>query len=193
MTPIEITEEQLTSVLHSVAPFTITLTPPGITLYQIVSSLSKGAPLHILETGCVRDPTPTGMMTDGWSTFYFSKWVNENPGSKLTSVEINPINIEYGKLFIKRFNFSQNPEYITADSVAAIQGMAEHPDVFYLDSCDDLDHGLAEFQAALEHHPRLIIMDDLVSKAAKAVDFAKAQGIRHEFLARYTIFFPTDD
>jgi hypothetical protein len=190
MSPIEVTEEQLRSVVQSVAPFTITLTPPGIVLHQLVTAVARGGPLYICETGCLRDPTPTGMMADGWSSFYFAKWANDNPGSKLTTIDLNAINLEYCRLYLSGFDFkSEFHELINKDSVIAIQELKEHPDVFYLDSCDDLDHGLAEFEAALAHNPKLIIMDDLVSKAAKAVEFAKTLGISCQYLGRYTLFF----
>lgn len=180
-------EDQLEPMLNSLGPFSITFIPPGITLYQLLDSLNQPT-LNIVETGCTRDTSPTGMMSDGWSSFYFAKWIHEHNGS-LTTIDIDPINLGYCQIFLKRFRLlSDKVSFIEQDSVQAIKELKQPVDVFYLDSCDGLDHGLAEFQAALVHRPKMIIMDDFTSKAAKAVEFATQEKISFQQIQRYTVF-----
>jgi predicted O-methyltransferase YrrM len=192
---LEITEPELAKMLGSLSPFSVNVVPPGIALYRILEGLhrEKPGPIRIVETGCVRDSNPTSMMSDGWSTFYFAKWVAEHPGSSLATIDIDQINIDHCKLFLKRFGLEKNPTFITGDSVETLNSWSHgHIDVLYLDSSDDQNHGLEEFKAGYYRNPKpkVIIMDDFVSKAAKAVEFASRHGIPFGSIERYTFFKP---
>jgi len=186
---IEVTEENLATILNGLNSFIFTITPPGITLYKLLDAVYKNQPLHIVETGCVRDVNPTSLITDGWSSFYLAKWVANHSG-KFTTIELDATNLAHGKLFLERFGLAKDVQFINGESVEEISKLTDKVDVFYLDSCDGVEHGLAEFQAALKHDPVLIIMDDFISKAAKAVEFANQQGIPFKQIDRYSVFTP---
>ena len=180
-------------ILHTLEPFSIKIAPPGILLYKLVEEVAQFKPVHICETGCLRDPSPTGMMTDGWSSFYFSKFAHEHQGSKLTTIELDGTNLAYCQLFLSRFGYINHNQFIQGDSVKVISELTEHPDVFYLDSCNGLEHGLAEFQAALGHKPKLIIMDDFSSKAASAAEYANQQSIPFQQMGRFSVFYTSPE
>lgn len=186
--------EENYKIIHDLKGFRLEVMPPGVLLYKIVDELSPDGPLHICETGCLRDPTPTAMMTDGWSSLFFAKYVHEHAGSKFTVIELDRTNLAYCWIFLGRFGHT-DPEKLkltNGESVATIEKMTEHPDVFYLDSCNGLDHGLAEFKAALAHNPKLIIMDDFTSKVASAYEYAREQHIPTCTMGRYTVFLTSD-
>lgn len=186
---IEVTEENLTEILNGLNSFIFTITPPGITLYRLIDSVSAGRPLNIVETGCVRDVNPTSLITDGWSSFYLAKWAATH-GGKFTTIELDATNLAHGKIFLERFKLSDNVQFVNGESVEEISKLKEKVDVFYLDSCDGVEHGLAEFKAALAHDPILIIMDDFISKAAKAVEYAAENKIPFKQIDRYSVFTP---
>jgi hypothetical protein len=188
---LEVEESQIPAMVNSLAPLGFSVTPPGIHLYGMLDFASEGKPLHIVETGIARDPNLTALMSDGWSSFYFAKWVAEHPGSTFTTIELNKANLEYGKIFLERFDLADGVNFVNGESVEEIGKLQEPVDVFYLDSCDGVDHGLSEFQASLAHKPKIIIMDDFVSKAAKAVSFAQQTGIPYQQVDRYSLFKPS--
>lgn len=189
---VEVPEEDIKRVVTELTPFQLQLTPPGILLHKLAEEVSDGGPLHICETGCLRDQNPTAMMTDGWSTIYFARYVKDHAGSKLTTIELDRTNLGYCLLTLGRYGYTDGVSLVHGESIATITDMKEHPDMFYLDACDGVEHGLAEFKAALAHNPKLIIMDDYVSKVASAAEFAKDQNIPIVQMGRYTAFLTSE-
>jgi hypothetical protein len=187
---VEIPEDEVKNLVEKLEPFTLSFTPPGILLYKLVDQIAEGKPLYICETGCTRDQNPTALMSDGWSSVYFSKWVYEHDGSRLMSIDLNRTNLGFCWMILDRFGYNDTAKVnlTNGESVLTITNLAEHPDVFYLDSCDGLEHGLAEFKAAMVHQPKLIIMDDFISKAASAAEYANQQNIPFIQMGRYTVF-----
>lgn len=185
----EVTEHKIAEIVQTLSPFQVTLIPPGILLHKLAEEISGGGPLHICETGCLRDQNPTALMTDGWSSIYFAKYAKDHPGSKFTVIEFDKTNLGYCFLTLDRYGYGK--EYVNlvhGESVAKITDMEDHPDFFYLDSCDGVEHGLAEFKAAMKHKPKLIVMDDYTSKVAMAAEYAAQQNIPYVQMGRYTTF-----
>lgn len=178
-----------TEIIESMASLSFTVPPPGVVLYQIVETISQGLPLKIIETGCLRDTQIKSWFDDGWSTYYFARWVKDHPGSDLTTIELNPDNIKTCKNFLAEKNLSEYVSFHVADSLDALLQDWGRVDIFFLDSCDGLEHGLKEFKAALTHKPQLIIMDDLLTKGQLAVEYAEEIGIRSFPENRYTLFY----
>lgn len=170
--------------IESMRPLTFTHPPPGVVLYQALDAVSQGKPLRIVETGCLRDTNISACFSDGWSTYYFARWVKANPESKLATVELDSANVETCRAFLAEHKLAVH--FVNGDSLAELPKL--EADVYFLDSCDGLEHGLAEFQIALAHRPRLIIMDDLPTKGLRAVEYAKELGIEVAEVSRYTFF-----
>jgi hypothetical protein len=175
-------------LIESMRSIGITFPPPGVVLYQILERLSQGRPLKIVETGCLRDTTYKACFDDGWSTYYFARWVKAHPASKLTTIELALENVKTCKHFLEEQNLSEYVTFQGADSLEALSWAWSDIDVFFLDSCDGLDHGLAEFKAALTHRPKLIIMDDFETKVASAAKYAEGLGIEISQEYRYAVF-----
>ena len=57
-------------------------------------------------------------------------------------------------------------------------GKIDRTDAAYLDTSDDLEHGLAEFRIAEARGAELILMDDFDTKARLAVEHAVKSGWR---------------
>jgi hypothetical protein len=190
---VEVTEEAIQKVVNDLTTFQLQLTPPGILLHKLAEEVSDGGPLHICETGCLRDQNPTAMMTDGWSSIYFARYVKDHPGSKLTTIELDRTNLGYCLLTLGRYGYTENVNLVHGESVATITDMKEHPDLFYLDSCDGLEHGLAELKAALAHNPKLIVMDDYISKVSMAAEFAAKENIPMVQMGRYSTFLTSPE
>jgi Methyltransferase domain len=185
---IDFPEESWKPFLDSLGPMSVLLAPPGVYLYKICDAVSQGRPLRIVETGCLRNTDPSAIIQDGWSTFYFSKWGKNHPGSSFDSVELDPKSISLCGQFLKQHELSEHVRFWNFDSMSLLETWDQPVDVFFLDSCDGLDHGLAEFKAALEFRPCTIIMDDYDTKARLADEYAKSIGIPSQRMDRYTVF-----
>lgn len=187
---VEIPEDEVKRLVEKLEPFNLSFTPPAILLYKLLDQISEGEPLFIFETGCTRDQNPTALMSDGWSSVYFAKWTYEHEGSRFMTVDLNRTNLGFCWMILDRFGYTDTAKVnlTNGESVATIIKLAEHPDVFYLDSCDGLEHGLAEFKAAVAHSPKLIIMDDFESKVASAAEYARVENIPFIQMGRYTVF-----
>lgn len=185
---INFPDEAWQPFLDSLGPFNVTLEPPGLHLYRLCDQVSNGGPLRIVETGCLRDPQPSALMSDGWSTFYFAKWVKDHPGSRFDTVELDPQAVSGCGQFISGQGLGNSVTFWNMDSISFLETWDQRVDVFLLDSCDGFEHGLAEFKAALEFKPRLIIMDDYETKVRLADEYARSLGIPPERIDRYTVF-----
>jgi hypothetical protein len=185
---INVPDEDFHQVLHTLSSFQVLLEPPGVNLYRIADKVSNGKPITIFATGSLRDTDPSAVMSDGWDTFYLAKWIKDHPGSSFHTVEIDPDTVERCWEFLKKHDLDWCVNLICADSIKAIERIPHPVDLFVLDSCDGLEHGLAEFQAALKHKPRFIVMDDWDKKVLKAAEYANEQGIFFQRIDRYTVF-----
>ena len=174
--------------LDSLGPFNVTLEPPGLHLYRLCDLVSNGGPLRIVETGCLRDTNCSAIMSDGWSTFYFAKWVENHPGSRFDTVELDPKSVDRCGQFITQQGLKNCVRFWNMDSISFLETWDQPVDIFLLDSCDGLEHGLAEFKAALEYKPKLIIMDDYETKVQLADEYARGLSIPSQQVDRYTVF-----
>lgn len=185
---INFPDEQFQPFLDSLGQFSVLLEPPGVVLYRLCEQASNGGPLKIVETGCLRDTDPSAIMSDGWSTLYFAKWAKNHPGSRFDTVELDPQAVARCGNFIKEQGLGNFVTFWNMDSLSFLETWDQRVDVFFLDSCDGLEHGLAEFKAALEFKPRLIIMDDYETKGQLADEYARSLGIHSQQVDRYTVF-----
>lgn len=182
----EIDEKIFKEYIETLQPFVFSAEPSGMHLYRLLHSVFQGKPISIVETGCLRDTEPSAAFSDGWSTLYLAKYAHESKSSFI-SIEMEAANIEKCGTFLKDFGLFRDVLFTCEQSPEALE--EDFPADFYLlDSCDGLEHGLAEFVAALKHKPKIIVMDDLDTKARKAVEFADEVGIQHQQIDRYTVF-----
>jgi len=185
---ISIPDERFLELLNSNQPFSTLLLPPGVNLYQAADLVSQGKPIHIVETGCLRDTHPSAWITDGWSTFYFAKWIKAHPESKFTSIELAPEAIEKCKTFLQSHGLAEYVQFVNGSSAEEILDLSDTADLFFLDAGDGLEAGLVDFKAALTHNPKLIIMDDFGKKVALAAEYASNKNIPYVRIDRYTVF-----
>lgn len=125
-------------------------------------------PAQIVETGTLRNDSPSGMGGDGWSTVAWA-WYASRTGGRLWTVDCDAGNLEVSRRVTAPY--AAHVEYVHADSVAFLSawpaGQPLH--LLYLDSCDYFDHAesethnLREAQAALPHlgDPALVLIDDM--------------------------------
>lgn len=180
--------EDFDKFLEAKVPLSVTVYPPGYYIYQILETVSKGAPLRIVETGCLRDTDPAACFSDGWSTYYIACWVRDHPGSFFSSVELDQENFFTCAQFLSGKNlFTDRVTLVSGDSLEFLQD--KEADVYLLDSCDGFEHGLEEFKAAMEHKPKAILMDDLESKGRYAKEYAEKLNIPIQQIDRYTVFY----
>jgi hypothetical protein len=185
---VDFPDDQWQPFLDSLGPMSVLLAPAGIYLYKICDAVSQGQPLRIVEMGCLRNADPSAIIQDGWSTFYFAKWVKDHPGSTFNTVELDPVSVDTCGKFIKQQNLDKFVTFWNFDSVSFLETWDQPVDVFFLDSCDGLDHGLEEFKAAIEFRPCTIIMDDYETKVKLADEYARNIGITSQRMDRYTVF-----
>lgn len=132
-------------------------------------------PLLVVETGCIRSIDPPVEDADGWSTLHLTRWVSEHEGSRLHSIEIHPDNIIKAGRILGEKGITGCYEFHNGESLEELAKF-EHMDFAYLDTSDDLDHGLAEFKIAEEKGALMIVMDDREVKGLKALAYAKESG-----------------
>jgi len=162
----------------------------GVELARILDSLyaDRQSPLEIIETGCVRALNPDSPEGDGWSTFYIAGWASNHPDCRFTSYELNPRHIETASKLLRDTSLHPFVHFVEGDSVAML-GTAGHVDFAYLDTSDDLEHGLAEFQICEAKDARMIVMDDRETKCLLALKYAKESGRWEiEEQSRLTVF-----
>jgi hypothetical protein len=143
---------------------------------------SDSWPVHIVETGCMRQDNDFGA---GMSTLLWDYFADEL-GATYYSVDISPENVAFAK---SRVKFPDN--IICSDSVLWLAKSHTLIDLLYLDSYDLIDgdnhesslHHLFEFLAAkhLMKPEALLVIDDNVSltktKAKYIMQYMKQIGV----------------
>jgi hypothetical protein len=134
-------------------------------------------PLIVAETGCIRSIDPPSEDSDGWSTLHLAQWAMAHTGSEFHSMELHPDNVIKGGRILGEHGIPSNGavRIYQTESVDGLKQLA-HIDFAYLDTSDDLAHGLAEFQAAEEKGARTIVMDDRETKCLAAIAYARESG-----------------
>jgi hypothetical protein len=184
---LNIPDDAFHAFLHSASQFSVLLDPPGAVLTRILDTISPDKPLRIFATGSIRDSSPSALMSDGWDTFYLAKWVQMHPGSTCDTVEIDPKNVETCRELLRSQGVEKFVTLWTSDSLEFMEVWDQPVDLFVLDSCDGLEHGLAEFKSALNFSPKWIIMDDYETKAKLAEQYAQSLNFPTQRMDRYTV------
>jgi predicted O-methyltransferase YrrM len=151
---------------------------PGETVVAILDKFwrQEQRPLVIVETGCLRAVNPDSEAGDGWSTLRIVEWLGDSSKGHLWSVDIDPQHLEVAiNVLRERSLLDGRVTFMCEESVDALNNM-HHIDFAYLDTSDGLNHGLAEFQAAEASGARVIVMDDIATKAALAINYAVDHG-----------------
>lgn len=183
-----IEEEQFQKMVDSLTSVALPIMPRGLYLYKIAEEIYKdGAPLRIVETGCLRDTRPSAWVSDGWSTWYLSKFASTHPNVTVTTIESDAMSRAICKEFLAEQKLPM-PTFLAGNSEDFLA--ATPADFYFLDSCNGLDHGLLEFQLALAHKPKVIVMDDPSTKALTALTFANQAGIANQQMGQYLVFHP---
>lgn len=163
------------------------LIQPGIVFAGLLDSVYEGRPIRIVETGCMRDLSTTSETSDGWSTLYIARWVKEHPDCIFDSVDLNIGAIELAHTALEAEGLAKYCNFHLQDSIKYLSSQT-WIDIAYLDSCDGLEHGLAEFRLAASTGASLIILDDFSTKAATAVAEARKLGWHGDVAAnRYSV------
>jgi methyltransferase family protein len=163
-------------------------------------------PATIVETGTLRNDTPSGLSGDGWSTMAWG-WYCRRYGGKVTTVDVSAENLAVCRRVTGRY--ADVIEYVEGDSVAFLRRW-DRPQrgpihLLYLDSMDYLphqreqseEHHRAEAEAALPALAAgcLVLIDDtspagepeesgvpvLTGKGARAVPFLLERRFRLEW------------
>jgi hypothetical protein len=143
-------------------------------LDELYARLGHG--LIVAETGCIRSIDPPVEDSDGWSTLHIARWVASHPGSFLHSIELHPDNvIKAGRILGEKGIPADLFDFYQGESVDGLQQL-DRIDFAYLDTSDDLAHGLAEFEIAEEKNAQMIVMDDRETKGLAALAYAKQSG-----------------
>ncbi len=188
----EVDDAEFHKSLEGMEPLAFSVLPGGYYLYKLLQSLYSGQPLRIVETGCLRDTRPSAAFSDGWSTYYLARFAKET-GSLFTSIELFKAGIETCWNFLFTYGLDRQVNFVCEDSIHVLNNFPNlaPADFYLLDSCDGLEHGLAEFKAASAHKPKMIVMDDIATKAAMAIQYAKDSGSWNlEYVDRYVVFRP---
>jgi len=148
----------------------------------------KGEPTNIIETGCIRKK---GNFRDGQSTLLFGRFIQEETGGTLETIDVSKSNMDVCKGVTKEYR--SNIIYTVGDSVEALSKMSDerifHTDLFYLDS---FDLSLKNPKPSMMHHKKellaifsrinnesLIVVDDNtpeVGKGKYVYDYLLANG-----------------
>jgi hypothetical protein len=159
---------------------------PGKLFHGFLDSIYEGRPLRIIETGCMRDLAVASEYGDGWSTLWISRWVKEHSNSTFDSVDLDGGAIELAHAALEAEGLAKYCTFHCQDSLLFL-GRQTWADMCFLDSCDGLEHGLAEFRLAASLGCRLIVLDDYSTKGAKAVKEARELGWDVSFQDRYSV------
>ena len=135
----------------------------------------KNRTFIIAETGCIRSIDPPVEDSDGWSSLHIARWVAAHPDTKFHSIELHPDNIVKAGRLMGESNVAAGVEFHQGESVDEL-GKLDLIDFAYLDTSDDLAHGLAEFKVAEAKGALMITMDDRDTKCLAAIAYAKESG-----------------
>lgn len=129
------------------------------------------APLRMVETGTIRNPSHDNRMGDGWATLTWLLWAAAT-GGRVWTVDVDPQAIELCKLMTRN---SPRIEYVLCDSVSFLRSFEAPIHLLYLDSFDAgppgdprvaaaCRHQLAEIEAAYDKldPDALVILDDVL-------------------------------
>lgn len=138
-----------------------------VTFRIALNLLSQQKGHNIVETGTTRQVDDYGA---GYSTYIFANFV-EMYGGKITTIDIDPKNMEVCKEITKEFADKIN--YVVSDSLFALTKIEEPIDLLYLDSLDTpipdnedarlaQEHNLKEFKLVehLLHKDSIVLIDD---------------------------------
>ena len=102
--------------IETLSSCTVSVQPPGVVLFQLLNTISGGLPLSIIETGCLRDTKPGACFSDGWSTYYFARWVKDHPLSTCISIDLNSENIFTCQKFLQEKNLAEYVVFKNAEA-----------------------------------------------------------------------------
>lgn len=162
------------------------MTPPGELFKGFLDSVYDGRAIRIIETGCMRDLATTAEYGDGWSTLAIARWVKQHSDSEFHSVDLSINSIELAHTALEAEGLAKFCTFHCQDSLLFL-GRQTWADFCFLDSCDGLEHGLAEFRLAASIGCQLIVMDDLNTKAMWACKEAKESGWNVSYADRYSV------
>src|SRR5205823_1369291 len=126
-------------------------------------------PATIVETGTLRNDSPSGLSGDGWSTMAWG-WYCRRYGGRVYTVDVNAENLAVCRRVTERY--AELIEYVESDSVEFLRRWDRDErgpiHFLYLDSLDYIDraaseeHHLREAEAALPSlaTPALVLIDD---------------------------------
>lgn len=142
--------------------------------------------LTIVETGSMRSTSPGAEEGDGWSTMEFAKWIKAHPGSIFFTMDLDP---KLAEAEIKKAGLdSYDLNFYTGESVGLLQMFNFGIDFAYLDTSDDLQHGLEEFKLCEAKGAKRIVMDDRLTKCLSAMEYAlNSQRWTVRFAGRFTV------
>jgi predicted O-methyltransferase YrrM len=114
---------------------------------------------------------------DGWSTLRISEWLEQDRSrGHLYCVDIDQSHLDLAVNVLRDKHLLNGCQtFMRQDSVDYLNVM-EHIDFAFLDTSDDLEHGLAEFKAVEYKGAKVIVMDDIPTKAVLAIAYAVDKG-----------------
>ena len=148
---------------------------PGTVFEKLLNIVYSGSPIRVIETGTMRDLSVLSEYGDGWSTLYIARWMKAHPDCRFDSVDLDPNASELAQAALEVEGLRQYCIFHIQDSLRYLAAQTQ-ADFCFLDSCDGLEHGLAEFKEADRLGAKLIVMDDYDAKAKLAVECANNLG-----------------
>tara|TARA_Y100000004_G_scaffold18581_1_gene19137 strand:+ start:661 stop:1206 length:546 start_codon:yes stop_codon:yes gene_type:complete len=122
-------------------------------VFDYIISLFGNKPTKIGEVGCARDPN--GRAGDGWSTFFWAKYLNKC-GGELHCCDINQEALDFVKSSIPENNFKMNLHLM--DGVKFLQENKPF-DFVYLDGGNDPNQTKEQF-ITIKDETDIILVDD---------------------------------
>lgn len=162
------------------------IVPPGTLFAGFLDSVYQGRPLRIVETGCMRDLGTVAEYSDGWSTLWISRWVAKHQDSTFDSCDLSANAIELAHMALEAEDLAKFCTFHCQDSLKWLAAQT-WMDFAFLDSSDGLEHGRAEFRLAASAGARLIVMDDINTKAMFAIKEAQQFGWDVTYSGRYAV------
>jgi hypothetical protein len=149
---------------------------------QVVAILDKfwkqeDRPLIIVETGCMRSTHPDAEAGDGWSTLRIAEWLYKTQGGHLWCIDMDQSHIDLAiKAIRDKKALSGEITFICKESLMALDMIHFNIDFAFLDTSDNLEHGLSEFKAVESKGAKVVVMDDIPTKATLAIAYAIDKG-----------------
>ncbi|MEW6613917.1 MAG: class I SAM-dependent methyltransferase [Thermodesulfobacteriota bacterium] len=128
-------------------------------MFDICKSVKAAGPYLIVEIGTFRGD----FEGDGGSTYFFAKWLSENGGGKLHSVDNNPQAIEISRNVCKEFD--RYIEWHNMRSEDFLRTFHEHIDMVYLDSIGWRKDGVDQFTCQYQHLKDWMLVKDRLNGA----------------------------